>query len=45
MLFDVKTMGLTSTDTYNVNIAKIVPSLNESFDVVLHAAGKAHMVP
>jgi nucleoside-diphosphate-sugar epimerase len=45
MLFDVKTMGLSRTDTYNVNIANTVPSLNESFDVVLHAAGKAHMVP
>jgi nucleoside-diphosphate-sugar epimerase len=43
--FDVMTMGLTSNDTYNVNIANTVPSLNESFDVVLHAAGKAHMVP
>ncbi len=45
MFFDVKTMGLTSNDTYNINIANTVPSLNESFDVVLHAAGKAHMVP
>ena len=43
--FDVKTMGLSKNDTYNVNIANIVPVLNESFDVVLHAAGKAHMVP
>ncbi len=43
--FDVKTMGLSHTDTYNVNIANTVPVLNESFDVVLHAAGKAHMVP
>jgi len=45
MQFDVETLGLTSNDTYNVNIANAVPSLNESFDVVLHAAGKAHMVP
>ena len=45
MLFDVKTMGLSPSDTYNVNIANTVPSLNEYFDVVLHAAGKAHMVP
>lgn len=45
MLFDVKTMGLTLNDIYNVNIANTIPSLNESFDVVLHAAGKAHMVP
>lgn len=45
MLFDVKTMGLTLNDIYNVNIATTIPSFNESFDVVLHAAGKAHMVP
>ncbi len=42
---EVKTLGLSSKDTYNVNIANSVTSLNESFDVVLHAAGKAHMVP
>lgn len=45
MLFDVKTMGLSHTDIYNVNIADTVPNLSESFDVVLHAAGKAHVVP
>jgi len=45
MIFDVKTMSLSCTDTYNVNIANTVPVLNESFDVVLHAAGKAHVVP
>lgn len=45
MQFDVKTMGLSKNDTYNVNIANTVSVLNESFDVVLHAAGKAHMVP
>src|SRR5690554_1597785 len=45
MQFDVKTMGLSPRDTYNVNIATTVPVLNEKFDVVLHAAGKAHVVP
>lgn len=45
MVFDVKTMGLSRTDTYNVDIASTVPILRESFDVVLHAAGKAHVVP
>lgn len=45
MMFDVKTMGLSSSDTYNVNIANTVPVLDEPFEVVLHAAGKAHMVP
>lgn len=36
---------MSYADTYNVNIADTVPTLNESFDVVLHAAGKAHVVP
>lgn len=43
--FTIKTLGLTIEDDYNVNIANTIPILNESFDVVLHAAGKAHVVP
>jgi nucleoside-diphosphate-sugar epimerase len=30
---------------YNIALDKAIPSFNESFDVVIHAAGKAHMVP
>src|SRR5690554_6631976 len=45
MQFDVKTMGLSPEDTYNVNIATTVPVLNHTFDVVLHAAGKSHVIP
>lgn len=44
-IFDLKTLGFSPSDTYNVNIAYTIPTLNESFDVVLHAAGKAHVVP
>lgn len=43
--FDIKTLGLSNEGDYNVNIANTIPILNESFDVVLHAAGKAHIVP
>ncbi|KAF5050114.1 N-acetyl-alpha-D-glucosaminyl-diphospho-ditrans,octacis-undecaprenol 4-epimerase [anaerobic digester metagenome] len=43
--FDVKTLGLTDEDTYNVNIANNIPEFNEPFEVILHAAGKAHIVP
>lgn len=39
------TVGLTSQDNCRVNIAQDVPVLNEQFDVVLHAAGKAHSIP
>lgn len=45
MQYEVKTMGLSPSDSYNVNIASAVPNLTDKFDVVLHAAGKAHMVP
>lgn len=41
----VKTIGLTTSDDFQINIAKEIPSLNMKFDVILHAAGKAHVVP
>lgn len=31
--------------SYTCNLSKEVPDLKESFDIVLHAAGKAHSVP
>lgn len=43
--FEVKTLGLTDGDDYKVNIANSAPDIDIHFDVVLHAAGKAHMVP
>lgn len=43
--YDVKTMGLEDVCDYKVNMAKDEPELKEKFDVVLHAAGKAHTVP
>ena len=44
-VFQVKTMGLMEEDNYKVNLATTIPKIQEEFDVVLHAAGKAHMVP
>lgn len=44
-VYKVTTVGLTEGDDYRVNIATTVPELKERFDVVLHAAGKAHVVP
>ena len=44
-VFQVKTMGLMEEDNYKVNLATTIPNIHEEFDVVLHAAGKAHMVP
>lgn len=43
--YDVHTIGLTDTDDIKFNLAKDVPPINTRYDVVLHAAGKAHVVP
>lgn len=43
--YDVHTIGLTDDDDIKINIAKEVPPVNTHYDVVLHAAGKAHTVP
>ena len=41
----VTTCGITSEDMIHANLAKFVPELPEQYDMVLHAAGKAHVVP
>lgn len=43
--YDVHTIGLTDDDDIKFNLAKEVPPINTHYDVVLHAAGKAHVVP
>lgn len=43
--YEVTTCGITSDDMNKANLAKEVPALREHFDVVLHACGKAHVVP
>lgn len=43
--YDVTLCGITDKDDIKVNIAKEVPVLNDKYDIVLHAAGKAHIVP
>jgi len=43
--YDLKTLGSNASEDYVVNLSKDVPVLSESFDVVLHAAGKAHSLP
>ena len=44
-MYDVTTVGLTQQDNYTVNIAQEIPILHKSYDIVLHAAGKAHSIP
>ena len=43
--YDVHTIGLTDDDDIKFNLSKEVPPINTHYDVVLHAAGKAHTVP
>lgn len=43
--YDITTLGITEQDNIKANIAKDVPVLPEKYDVILHAAGKAHIYP
>ena len=43
--YDVTTCGITDEDMIKANLAKEVPALPDHYDIVLHAAGKAHLVP
>lgn len=43
--YEVETCGITSDDMIHANLAKEVPVLDKHYDVVLHACGKAHVVP
>lgn len=43
--YEVHTVGLTDNDDLKTNIAKEVPPIVDHYDIVLHAAGKAHTIP
>lgn len=43
--YAVTTLGHLPVDDVTVNLAAEAPGLSKHFDVVLHAAGKAHVVP
>lgn len=43
--YEVTTCGITPDDMIKANLAKEVPKLPQKYDIVLHACGKAHMVP
>lgn len=43
--FEIYTIGLIEEDTYCIDISGSIPELNEEYDIVLHAAGKAHIIP
>lgn len=44
-MYEVTTCGITSDDRIQVNLAKEIPVLDQHYDIVLHACGKAHVVP
>lgn len=43
--YDVETLALDENANYNVNLVTDEIHLNKKYDVVLHAAGKAHVIP
>ncbi len=43
--YEVTTCGITPDDMIKANLTKEAPVLPERYDVVLHACGKAHVVP
>ena len=43
--YEVTTCGITPEDLVKANLAEGVPALPERYDIVLHACGKAHVVP
>lgn len=43
--YEVTTCGITPDDMIKANLAKEAPELPEKYDIVLHACGKAHVVP
>ncbi len=43
--YDVTTCGITPDDMIKANFVSDIPELSEKYDIVLHACGKAHVVP
>lgn len=43
--YEVTTCGITQDDMIKANLAKETPKLDKHYDIVLHACGKAHVVP
>lgn len=45
MDYEVTTCGINPEDMIQANLAVSAPELPQQYDIVLHAAGKAHVVP
>lgn len=44
-VYEVDTIGLKDVDDIKINIANQIPSLKSYYNIVFHAAGKAHVIP
>lgn len=42
---DITLCGITPNDDIQVNLAMDIPNLTKNYDIVFHAAGKAHVIP
>ncbi|MCC8067846.1 MAG: NAD-dependent epimerase/dehydratase family protein [Clostridiales bacterium] len=43
--YEITTCGITPEDELKADLAKEIPEIKRMYDVVLHACGKAHVVP
>lgn len=41
----IKTLGRTHNNDYPVDLSVQIPAISESFAMVIHSAGKAHLIP
>ncbi|PSL44905.1 nucleoside-diphosphate-sugar epimerase [Chitinophaga niastensis] len=41
----VDTLGRSTSATYNTDLSNDVPALEKKYNIIIHAAGKAHVVP
>ena len=44
-MYEVTTCGQSPNNAIRANLAKEIPVLDKHYDIVLHACGKAHMLP
>lgn len=42
---EVHSLGRGDSNTISVDLSKTVPTLNDTYDLVIHCAGKAHSIP
>ena len=42
--YKIDTLGLLPQDTYKIDFSKKIPTINKHYNIIIHAAGKAHVV-